>query len=130
LLLQALVRVAFLESLQRRGEDRNAFPRVVAICTARFTLLGRVGRCSKAIHEKTDLALVKEKFKERIAVAGGVSSAVTLYGAAREEIRRAVQNAVCKLGPRGFILAQADALFPDTPWANLEAMIDAWREVR
>ncbi len=79
--------------------------------------------------EKSDVGLVKEKFKNRIALAGGVSSAVTLHGASREEIREAVQNAASKLGPDGFILAPADALFPDTPWESLEAMMDAWREM-
>lgn len=82
------------------------------------------------MQEKADIAQVKEKFKDRIAIAGGVSSAVTLYKGSREEIRQAVQNAVSKLGPTGFILSPVDALFPDTPWANVEAMIDAWREVR
>jgi len=82
------------------------------------------------VQEKSDLASVKEKFKDRIALAGGVSSAVTLHGGSREEVRLAVQNAASKLGPKGFILAPADALFPDTPWTNLETMIEAWREVR
>jgi len=27
-------------------------------------------------------------------------------------------------------LAPVDALFPDTPWASVQAMIEAWREVR
>ena len=80
--------------------------------------------------ERSDVGLIKEKFKGRIALAGGVSSAVTLNGASREEIWDAVRNAVRKLGPDGFILAPADALFPDTPWENLEAMMDARREMR
>jgi hypothetical protein len=77
-----------------------------------------------------DLDLVKNIFKSRIALAGGVSSANTLHRGSKEEIRRAVHTAVSKLGPSGFILAPVDAIFPDTPWANLEAMIEAWREVR
>jgi len=79
---------------------------------------------------KTDLAVVKEKFGDRIALAGGVSAAVTLDHGSVEEIRQAVRTAVSKLGPTGFILAPVDSVFPDTPWPNLEAMIDAWREVR
>ena len=80
--------------------------------------------------EKVDLALVKDKFRDRLAVAGGISSAVTLHSGSREDIRQAVHTAVGKLGPRGFILAPVDALFPDTPWSNVEAMIEAWGEVR
>jgi uroporphyrinogen-III decarboxylase len=82
------------------------------------------------VQEKGDLASLKEKFRGRLAVAGGISSATTLHAGSREEIRRAVQTAVQKLGPSGFILAPVDALFPDTPWSSVEAMIEAWREVR
>ena len=63
-------------------------------------------------------------------MAGGVSSAVTLHRGTRQEIRQAVHTAVHKLGPSGFILAPVDGLFPDTPWSSVEAMIEAWREVR
>jgi len=82
------------------------------------------------VQEKTDLSVVKEKYRDRIAIAGGVSSAVTLHGGSPEEIHQAVQDAASKLGPSGFILAPVDALFPDTPWTNIEAMIRAWREVQ
>ncbi len=82
------------------------------------------------LQEKADLAIVKDKISNRLAVAGGISSAVTLHSGSRDEIRSAVQTAVRKLGPTGFILAPVDALFPDTAWPNVEAMIDAWRETR
>jgi len=82
------------------------------------------------VQDKTDLTVVKAKFKGRIAVAGGVSSAVTLHRGTHQEIRQAVHTAVHQLGPTGFILAPVDGLFPDTPWSSVEAMIEAWREVR
>ena len=35
------------------------------------------------------------------------------------------------LGPTNhFILHPVDALFPDTPWEGVEAMIDAWKQFR
>jgi Uroporphyrinogen decarboxylase (URO-D) len=80
--------------------------------------------------ETRELAAVKDKFQGRLAVAGGISSAVTLYGGSREEIRQAVDAAVQQLGPRGFILAPVSSLTPDIPWSGVEAMIEAWREVR
>jgi hypothetical protein len=80
--------------------------------------------------DKSDLKVVKQKFNGRIALAGGVSSALTLATGSRDDIRKAVHGAVNSLGPDNFILAPVDALFPDTPWASLEAMIEAWREVR
>ncbi|MFB3923267.1 MAG: uroporphyrinogen decarboxylase family protein [Terriglobia bacterium] len=81
------------------------------------------------LQEKDNLGRVKDKFRGRLAVAGGISSAVTLHSGSQEEIRQAVHNAVRTLGPTGFILAPVDALFPDTPWPNVETMIEAWREV-
>lgn len=82
------------------------------------------------VQEKTDFTIIKSKFRDRIALAGGISSAVTLHSGSREQIRQSVDAAVSKLGPTGFILAPVDALFPDTPWSNVETMIEAWREVR
>ncbi|MGO8786448.1 MAG: uroporphyrinogen decarboxylase family protein [Terriglobia bacterium] len=80
--------------------------------------------------EKADLAAVKDKFKDRLALAGGISSAITLYGGTRQEIRQAVHMAIQELGPSGFILAPVSSLTPDIPWPNVEAMIETWREVR
>jgi hypothetical protein len=80
--------------------------------------------------EKTSLTALKNKFRGRLAVAGGISSAITLYGGTRQEIRQAVHKAVQELGPSGFILAPVSSLTPDIPWLNVEAMIEAWREVR
>jgi hypothetical protein len=80
--------------------------------------------------EKAGLAAVKDKFQGRIALVGGISSAITLYGGTRQEIRQAVHTAVRELGPRGFVLAPVSSLSPDTPWTNVEAMIEAWKETQ
>ncbi len=80
--------------------------------------------------DKSDLSVVKRKFSGAIALAGGVSSALTLAAGSKDDIRNAVHKAVSALGPDNFILAPVDALFPDTPWASLEVMMEAWREVR
>lgn len=82
------------------------------------------------VRDKIDQSVVRDRFKGSIALAGGVSSALTLYSGSREEVRQAVHTAIRKLGPTGFILAPVDALFPDTPWSSVEAMVEAWREVR
>jgi len=83
------------------------------------------------VQDRADLAEVKTRIGGRFAVAGGVNSGVTLASGTPEEIREAVRRAVRILATGGgFILAPVDALFPDTPWASVEAMIEAWREVR
>lgn len=81
------------------------------------------------VQDKTDLAAVKATFRGKVALAGGVNSAVTLGSGSPEEISAAVHSAVRTLGPDGFILAPVDAVFPDTPWSGVEAMIEAWKEV-
>ena len=82
------------------------------------------------VQDTTNLAQVKERFRGEVALAGGVNSAVTLGSGTPEQIRVAVHNALDTLGPDGFVLAPVDAIFPDTPWANVQAMIDAWKEHR
>ena len=83
------------------------------------------------VQDKTDLAEVKRKIAGKMAIAGGVNSGVTLASGSPEEVRQAVYAAVKTLGPGGgFILAPVDALFPDTPWKSVEAMIEAWKETR
>ena len=81
------------------------------------------------VQDAADMVVVKEKFRGRLAVAGGINSAVTLGRGSAQEIQRAVDSAVRTLGPGGgFILSPVDALFPDTPYHAVEVMIGAWRE--
>jgi uroporphyrinogen decarboxylase len=77
-----------------------------------------------------DLATVKAELSSRVAVLGGVNSAITLGRGTKEEIRAAVNHAVEVMAPGGgFILSPVDCLFPDTPWESVATLIDAWREV-
>ncbi|MBO3803072.1 MAG: hypothetical protein JTT11_04240 [Candidatus Brockarchaeota archaeon] len=76
----------------------------------------------------TDLAAAKKEVGDRICLWGGVNSAVTLNSGTPEEVRKAVVDAVRTLAPGGgFILSSIDQVFEDTPWGNVQAMIDAWR---
>jgi len=77
-----------------------------------------------------DLAVVKQKLHGHVAVLGGMNSSVTVGRGDRDEIRNAVFHAVETLGPGGgFILNPVDCLYPDAPPENIEALIEAWREV-
>ncbi len=82
------------------------------------------------VQDSCDLAQARERFGGRMALAGGVNAGITLNRGTPEEVRQATQSALGTLGSGGgFILAPVDALFPDTPWSNVQAMIEAWREV-
>jgi hypothetical protein len=66
----------------------------------------------------------------RMTLVGGTNS-LSLQSKDRDRIRREVHRAIEVLGPtRRFILHPVDALFPDTPWEGVQAMIESWKEVR
>ncbi len=72
----------------------------------------------------------RQLFGDCMAVAGGCS-AITLTSRDRRAIRQEVEHALAAFaGAGGFILQPVDALFPDTPWAAVEALIEAWREAQ
>ena len=75
-----------------------------------------------------DLDKVKRAFDGKIAVVGGINSAVTLERGTREEIRQAVFEAIDTLGPAGLVLCPVDSIFPSTPWESVQMVIEAWKE--
>ncbi|HID95468.1 MAG TPA: hypothetical protein EYP53_05350 [Candidatus Latescibacteria bacterium] len=96
------------------------------LCEADIDLLYYVD----PVQDDVDLTVLKERLRGRFALAGGLNSSITLERGSPKEIREAVHTAVRTLGPGGgFILSPVDALFPNTPWENVRAMIEAWREV-
>jgi hypothetical protein len=79
--------------------------------------------------DRLDLGWAQRTFAKRMAVAGGINTSLTLTPNDPAEIRAAVRSALDCFGKDGgFILSPVDALFPDTPWSAVEAMIEAWRE--
>jgi uroporphyrinogen decarboxylase len=80
-----------------------------------------------------DLAVLKRKAAGRMCLWGGVCGYLTVECGTPVEIRQQVREAVSALAPGGgFILSPVTNVREDTPrvWANLEALIATWREVR
>ena len=77
----------------------------------------------------TDLDAIKKKVGARITLCGGVNNNLILERGTEEQVRRAVQDAVEKLGPEGFILAPGDSILATSEKAvrNFYVMIDAWK---
>lgn len=74
------------------------------------------------------LETVRDTLASRMTVVGG-TNALSLQSGNLGRIRDEVRRAIDILGPTNrFILHPVDAIFPDTPWAGVEAMIEAWRE--
>lgn len=80
------------------------------------------------VQDTITLEKARELLSDRMTIVGGVNT-VSLNSDTPEQIRDSVRRAMDVLGPTSrFILHPVDALFPDTPWAGVEAMIEAWKE--
>jgi uroporphyrinogen-III decarboxylase len=90
------------------------------------------------VQDRLSLEWARDHLAERMTLAGG-TNALTLQSAdhlsssasasGSNRIRQEVRHAVETLGPtRRFILHPLDAIFPDTPWQGMEALIQAWKE--
>lgn len=77
-----------------------------------------------------DLTLVKEKIGDQITIWGGMNAAITLGRGTSKEIREAVDTTIRTLAPGGgFVLYPVDQIYHDTPWGNVQVMIERWRGV-
>jgi uroporphyrinogen-III decarboxylase len=80
------------------------------------------------VQDRLPLVKARELFGNRMTMVGGMNS-ISLASDNAGEIRRKVKEAIDILGPTNrFILHPVDAIFPDTPWKGVEAMINAWKE--
>ena len=78
-----------------------------------------------------DLETLKEKFHGRIAIWGGVNSAVTLGQGSEEEIGQAVTEAIRILAPGGgFVLYPVDVVLAGAnPWNKVKILLNKWRDL-
>ena len=81
------------------------------------------------VQGKADLKEAKRRLGASVCLWGGVNGAITLGHDTPEAVRRATEEAISTLGPGGgFVLYPVDQLIKETPWANVQAMIECWRE--
>ncbi|MBE3131298.1 MAG: hypothetical protein IMZ54_11385, partial [Acidobacteria bacterium] len=80
---------------------------------------------------RANVAFLRDTYKGRVCVWGGVNSAVTLGRGTKEEIESAVEGAVRLLAPGGgFVLFPVDGLMPEAnPWRNTEILLNRWRQI-
>ena len=83
------------------------------------------------IQGQVNLSFLKEKFKGKICLWGGMNSAVTLGRGTKEEIEAAVEQAIRVLAPGGgFILFPVDTILPEAnPWEKTKVLLDKWKEI-
>ncbi|MEA3403401.1 MAG: uroporphyrinogen decarboxylase family protein [Armatimonadota bacterium] len=75
--------------------------------------------------EHMDAARIRRRFGTRVALWGTVGHHSTLVLGAPEDIRREVRRRIESLGRAGLILCPAYDIWPDIPWANVAAFLDA-----
>jgi hypothetical protein len=78
-----------------------------------------------------ELETLKEKFRDRIAIWGGMNSAVTLGQGSEEEIGQAVIEAIRVLAPGGgFVLYPVDVVLAGAnPWNKVKILLKKWRDI-
>ena len=75
------------------------------------------------------LAPLKEAYRGRVALMGGISDCQTLQKETPEVIRREVRDVMSIMAPGGgFVIMPMHSIMPDTPWSGLKAFIDAAKE--
>jgi hypothetical protein len=80
---------------------------------------------------RAGVAYLKETFKGKVCLWGGLSASVTLGRGSPEEIRKAVEDAIRLLAPGGgFVLFPVDCLMAAAnPWERTRVLLDKWREI-
>jgi hypothetical protein len=82
------------------------------------------------VQKGLSLERIRDLLSGSMTLVGGISS-LTLASGSPAVIEAEVGRAMDILGPTNrFILHPVDAVFPDTPWASIEAMIEAWKKYR
>lgn len=81
------------------------------------------------VQDGISLETARDLLGGRITLVGGTNALSLCAGPKR--IREEVKLAIDTLAPTNrFILHPVDAVFPDTPWEGVEALIEAWKDYR
>ena len=77
----------------------------------------------------TELQQMKADLDKKICTWGGVNGFITIERGTKEDIDKAVRNAIDVLGPDGFILSPVDNIRDpsDFVWENVVHFINAWK---
>ena len=77
-----------------------------------------------------DAASLAKKYKGRVAFVGGVDTQELLVNASPNQVKEEVRRLVDRLGPHLVVSPSHEALLPNVPLVNVEAMFEAVRELR
>jgi hypothetical protein len=79
------------------------------------------------VQDNLTVEKARRLFADRITLVGGINS-TAFARSTPEEIGREIRRALEVLSPTcRFILQPVDALYPDTSWEGMQAVIEAWK---
>lgn len=82
------------------------------------------------VQGEADLSGVADTLGGRLCVLGGMNGNLTMTEGSPAQVRAAVDEAIRVLAPAGgFILSPVDKVEEWTPWENVEALLERWREL-
>ncbi|SHJ80758.1 uroporphyrinogen decarboxylase [Hathewaya proteolytica DSM 3090] len=84
-----------------------------------------------SIDNIADLEQCKKQVGDRVKIMGNVEPATVMYGGTPTEIRKSVIDCVSKCwdSPKGYVIMSGCSLPVETPLENIQAMMDAAREI-
>jgi uroporphyrinogen decarboxylase len=94
-------------------------------------LMVEAGADCISIDNDADLLEAKLRVGDRVRLMGNVKPSEVMLQGTTEDVRRAVTECVRKAhdNPRGFIVASGCSLPTETPFANIDAMLDTVRDI-
>ncbi|MDR3671068.1 MAG: uroporphyrinogen decarboxylase family protein [Holophaga sp.] len=89
------------------------------------------GAACLSLDDDLDLAEAKRRIGHRVRLMGNVSPSAVMLQGSPAEVRDAVRKVVAGAAdsPKGLVVASGCSLPTETPFANIDAMLDAVREI-
>ena len=89
------------------------------------------GAVCLSLDNEVDLAEAKAKVGHRVRLMGNIHPSDVMLLGTPEDVRRAVRSTVAQAhdNPQGYIVASGCSLPTETPFANIDAMLQAVREI-
>jgi uroporphyrinogen decarboxylase len=120
---------ALVEHIHSKGR-----PATLHICGKTSPIWDRMadtGADCLSIDNDADLLAAKQRIGHRVRLMGNVHPSAIMLQGTPEAIRRAVLDCVVAAGdsPRGLVVASGCSLPTETPLENIDAMLDAVREI-
>jgi uroporphyrinogen decarboxylase len=96
-----------------------------------WELMADTGADCLSIDNEASLVEAKAKVGNRVRLMGNVPPAAVMLQGSCDEVRSAVRECVSQAhnSPRGYIVASGCSLPTETPFANIDAMMNAVREI-